>query len=103
MFQISEANYKLISSYSYGIKRLLEHLQFKKQRDEIEKIDSLCEYYIQNNLIKSIYNKLRGIFTNTTTDILRKLLDFFKTEIKKKEEENEKENNEQKKQKGLMN
>ena len=97
MFQISEANYKLISSYSYGIKRLLEHLQFKKQRDEIEKIDSLCEYYIQNNLIKSIYNKLRGIFTNTTTDILRKLLDFFKTEIKKKEEENEKENNEQKK------
>ena len=96
MFQISEANYKLISSYSYGIKRLLEHLQFKKQRDEIEKIDSLCEYYIQNNLIKSIYNKLRGIFTNTTTDILRKLLDFFKTEIKKKEEENEKENNEQK-------
>ena len=96
MFQISEENYKLISSYSYGIKRLLEHLQFKKQRDEIEKIDSLCEYYIQNNLIKSIYNKLRGIFTNTTTDILRKLLDFFKTEIKKKEEENEKENNEQK-------
>ena len=96
MFQISETNYKLISSYSYGIKRLLEHLQFKKQRDEIEKIDSLCEYYIQNNLIKSIYNKLRGIFTNTTTDILRKLLDFFKTEIKKKEEENEKENNEQK-------
>ena len=96
MFQISEANYKLISSYSYGIKRLLEQLQFKKQRDEIEKIDSLCEYYIQNNLIKSIYNKLRGIFTNTTTDILRKLLDFFKTEIKKKEEENEKENNEQK-------
>ena len=96
MFQISEANYKLFSSYSYGIKRLLEHLQFKKQRDEIEKIDSLCEYYIQNNLIKSIYNKLRGIFTNTTTDILRKLLDFFKTEIKKKEEENEKENNEQK-------
>ena len=96
MFQISEANYKLISSYSYGIKRLLEHLQFRKQRDEIEKIDSLCEYYIQNNLIKSIYNKLRGIFTNTTTDILRKLLDFFKTEIKKKEEENEKENNEQK-------
>ena len=96
MFQISEANYKLISSYSYGIKRLLEHLQFKKQRDEIEKIDSLCEYYIQNNLIKSIYNKLRGIFTNTTTDILRKLLDFLKTEIKKKEEENEKENNEQK-------
>ena len=96
MFQISEANYKLISSYSYGIKRLLEHLQFKKQRDEIEKIDSLCEYYIQNNLIKSIYNKLRGIFTNTTTDILRKLIDFFKTEIKKKEEENEKENNEQK-------
>ena len=87
MYNISEKNYNMISSYSYGIKRLLEHLQFKKQKDEKEKIDSLCEYYIQNNLIKSIYNKLRGIFTNTTTDILRKIVDFFKIEIKKKEED----------------
>ena len=67
----------------------MEHLQFKKQKDEREKIDSLCEYYIQNNLIKSIYNKLRGIFTNTTTDILRKIVDFLKMEIKKKDEEEE--------------
>ena len=87
MYNISEKNYNMISSYSYGIKRLLEHLQFKKQKDEKEKIDSLCEYYIQNNLIKSIYNKLRGIFTNTTTDILRKIVDFFKIEIKKKEDD----------------
>ena len=89
MYNISEKNYNMISSYSFGIKRILEHLQFKKQKDEIEKIDSLCEYYIQNNLIKSIYNKLRGIFTNTTTDILRKIVDFLKMEIKKKEEEDE--------------
>ena len=89
MYNISEKNYNTISSYSYGIKRILEHLQFKKQKDEIEKIDSLCEYYIQNNLIKSIYNKLRGIFTNLTADILRKILDFFKNEIKKKEEDEE--------------
>ena len=96
MYNISEKNYNMISSYSYGIKRLLEHLQFKKQKDEKEKIDSLCEYYIQNNLIKSIYNKLRGIFTNTTTDILRKIVDFFKIEIKKKEEdETESENTNQ--------
>ena len=96
MYNISEKNYNMISSYSYGIKRLLEHLQFKKQKDEKEKIDSLCEYYIQNNLIKSIYNKLRGIFTNTTTDILRKIADFFKIEIKKKDEdETESENTNQ--------
>ena len=96
MYNISEKNYNMISSYSYGIKRLLEHLQFKKQKDEKEKIDSLCEYYIQNNLIKSIYNKLRGIFTNTTTDILRKIVDFFKIEIKKKEDdETESENTNQ--------
>ena len=88
-YKISEKNYNEISSYSFGIKRLLEHLQFKKQKDEIEKIDSLCEYYIQNNLIKSIYNKLRGIFTNLTTDILRKILDFLKNEIKRKEEAEE--------------
>ena len=89
MYKISEQNYNKISSNSYGAKRLLEHLQFKKQKDELEKLDSLCEYYIQNNLIKSIYNKLRGIFTNTTIDTLRKILDFFKVEIKKKEEEEE--------------
>lgn len=93
IYKISEKNYNKITSYSFGIKRILEHLQFKKQKDELEKIDSLCEYYIQNNLIKSIYNKLRGIFTNLTTDILRKLLEFFRNEIKKKEEdENENEN-----------
>ena len=101
MYNISEKNYNMISSYSYGIKRILEHLQFKKQKDEREKIDSLCEYYIQNNLIKSIYNKLRGIFTNTATDILRKIVDFLKMEIKKKEEEegengNKNENNSEK-------
>ena len=89
MYKISEKNYNIILSYSYGIKRLLEHLQFKKQKDEIEKIDSLCEYYIQNNLIKSIYNKLRGIFTNLTIDILRKILDYFRKEVKAKEEDNE--------------
>ena len=90
IYKISEKNYNIISSYSLGIKRILEHLQFKKQKDELEKIDSLCEYYIQNNLIKSIYNKLRGIFTNLTTDILRKLLDYFRNEIKKEEgDENE--------------
>ena len=89
MYKISEQNYNKISSNSYGAKRLLEHLRFKKQKDELEKLDSLCEYYIQNNLIKSIYNKLRGIFTNTTIDTLRKILDFFKVEIKKKEEEEE--------------
>ena len=53
-FKISEENYNMISSYSYGIRRILDHLQFKKQKDEKEKIDSLCEYYIQNNLIKTI-------------------------------------------------
>ena len=85
-FKISEINYNKILSYSYGIKRILEHIQFKKQKDEKEKIDSLCEYYIQNNLIKTIYNKLRGIFTNLASDMLRKIIDFLKNEIKKKEE-----------------
>ena len=84
-FKISEENYNMISSYSYGIRRILDHLQFKKQKDEKEKIDSLCEYYIQNNLIKTIYNKLRGIFTNLTSDILLKIIEFLKKEIKKKE------------------
>ena len=94
IYKISENNYNLISSYSFGIKRILEHLQFKKQKDELEKIDSLCEYYIQNNLIKSIYNKLRGIFTNLTTDILRKLLEYFRNEIKKREEDESENKNE---------
>ena len=84
-FKISEENYNMISSYSYGIRRILDHLQFKKQKDEKEKIDSLCEYYIQNNLIKTIYNKLRGIFTNLTSDVLLKIIEFLKKEIKKKE------------------
>lgn len=85
-YKISENNYKILSSGSYGIKHLLEHLQFKKTTDEIEKINSVCEYFIQNNLINSIYTKLRGIFTNLTNDILNKIIEFLKNEIEKKEE-----------------
>ena len=91
-YKISENNYKLLYSSSYGIKHLLEHLQFKEPSDEIEKINSVCEYFIQNNLINSIYTKLRGIFTNLTNDILNKILEFLRNEIEKKEEKEEGEN-----------
>ena len=79
-----------MTSYSYGIKHLLEHLQFKEQKDEIEKINSVCDYFIHNNLVNSIYIKLRGVFTNLTNDVINKIIDFFRKEIEKKEE-NEKE------------
>ena len=88
-YNITEKTYKSLISYSYGIKRLLEHLQFKEQKDEIEKIYSVCEYFIQNNLINSIYIKLRGIFTNLANDVINKMLEFFRIEIEKKEEKEE--------------
>ena len=90
-YKISENNYNILYSSSYGIKHLLEHLQFKKPNDEIEKINSVCEYFIQNNLINSIYTKLRGIFTNLTNDILNKIIEFLKTEIERKEEKEDEE------------
>ena len=89
-YKISNKNYNILTSNSYGIKHLLEHLQFKEQKDEIEKINSVCEYFINNNLVNSIYIKLRGVFTNLTNDAINKIIDFFKKEIEKKEE-NEKE------------
>jgi hypothetical protein len=89
-YKISNKNYNILTSNSYGIKHLLEHLQFKEQKDEIEKINSVCEYFINNNLVNSIYIKLRGVFTNLTNDVINKIIDFFKKEIEKKEE-NEKE------------
>ena len=88
-FKIAEKNYNILKSYSYGNKRLLEHLQFKEQKDEIEKINSVCEYFIQNNLINSIYIKLRGIFTNLINDAFNKIIEIFKIELEKKEEKEE--------------
>ena len=88
-YNITENTYKTLVSYSYGIKRLLEHLQFKEQKDEIEKINSVCGYFIQNNLINSIYIKLRGIFTNLTNDVINKMIEFLKNEMEKKEEKEE--------------
>ena len=69
IYKISNKNYDILTSYSYGIKHLLEHLQFKEQKDEIEKINSVCDYFIHNNLVNSIYIKLRGVFTNLTNEI----------------------------------
>jgi len=90
-YKISKDNYDTLISYSYGIKYLLQHLQFKEQKDEIEKINSVCEYFIQNNLVNSIYIKLRGVFTNLVNDTFNKIIDFYKKEIKRKEDKEEKE------------
>jgi len=89
-YNISKDNYNKIKSYSYGINNLLTHLRFKEQKDEIEKYSSVCEYFIQNNLVNSIYIKLRGVFTNLANDTFNKIIDFFKKEIEKKEENEEK-------------
>ena len=89
-YKISKENFNTIKSYSYGIKNLLIHLRFKEQKDEIEKINSVCEYFIQNNLVNSIYIKLRGVFTNLANDTFNKIIDFFKKEIERKEEKDEK-------------
>ena len=89
IYNISENNYNSLISFSYGNRHLLEHLQFKEQKDEIEKINSVCDYFIQNNLINSIYIKLRGIFTNLTNDAINKIIDFFRTELERKEEKEE--------------
>ena len=37
-YNISQKNYDILTSYSFGIKHLLDHLQFKEQKDEIEKM-----------------------------------------------------------------
>ena len=91
-YNISQKNYDILTSYSFGIKHLLDHLQFKEQKDEIEKINSVCDYFIQNNLINSIYIKLRGVFTNLVNDTFNKNIEFFKKEIERKEEKEEDKN-----------
>ena len=92
-YKITNKNYDILTSHSYGIKHLLEHLQFKEQKDEIEKINSVCDYFIHNNLVNSIYIKLRGVFTNLTNDVINKIIDFFRKEIEKKEEKEKEEVN----------
>ena len=89
-YNISKNSFDILISSSYSIKHLLEHLQFKKPKDEKEKIHSVCEYFIENNIINTIYIKLRGIFTNLSNDIINKMIVFFRKEIEKKDEKDDK-------------
>ena len=80
-FQISQKTFDEFISYSPSIKNLLTHLNFKELREEIEQINNVCIYYIQNNLISNIYTKLRGIFTNISNDYINKILELLKFNI----------------------
>ena len=90
-----------ITSISNIYKNILSCLYFTPNEEEKEKLSTICDYYIEGNLINKIYIQLRGIFTTLCEQQMEQILSIFRekllnqnTNIKKEEKENKLENNE---------
>jgi hypothetical protein len=88
---------------------ILISLHFSSPKEEQEKLNKICDYYIEGNLMNNIYMQLRGIFIALTEQCIDYIITIFREKItknnsnnnnainkeeeEKKEEEKEKENN----------
>ena len=73
-----------VSSISELYCKILINLYFPSPKEELEKINKICDYYIDGNLINNVYLQLRGIFTDLTEQIMELILSIFREKINKK-------------------
>ena len=64
-------------------KLIFTSLSINHNNEETAKIKGIIQYYIDNNLIKNIYTKLRGIFTNVSQNYLVKFKKMINDELLK--------------------
>ena len=73
-----------VSSISELYCKILINLYFPSPKKELEKINKICDYYIDGNLINNVYLQLRGIFTDLTEQIMELILSIFREKINRK-------------------
>ena len=69
----------LIKSNKYD--NILLSLNFTPPNEEMEKISKICEYYIDGNLISSIYLQLKEIFSNICEQTMNYILNIFREKL----------------------
>ena len=88
-YHISKFVLDKISSFSEKYNKLLTSINFLTPKEELNKMDGICDYYIENNLMTKIYNQLRGIFTTLSEQVMNNILSLFNDKIKDDEENEE--------------
>ena len=77
-----------VSSFSNKHYSILTSLYFPSPKLELEKMDVICDYYIESNLISKIYNQLKGIYIKLSEQVMNNIL-YLINEIVNINNENE--------------
>ena len=79
-----------VSSFSDKHNAILISLYFPSPKEELEKMNIICDYYIEGNLINKIYTQLKGIFTKISEETMSNILSLLNKQINSNNEnENE--------------
>ena len=73
-----------VSSFSEKYFKILINLNFSSTKKELENLSKICDYYIDGNLMNSIYTELRGIFTTLSEQVMEYILKIFREKLKNK-------------------
>ena len=100
-YGISNFIIEKITSISEIYNSILSSLYFSPNEEEKEKLNKMCDYYIEGNLINKIYIQLKKIFTSLCEQQMENILSIFREKLininkVKKEEENTQEENKDK-------
>ena len=81
-YNISKFVIEKVSSFSDKHCSILTSLYFPSQKEELEKMNIICDYYIEGNLISKIYNQLKGIFTKIAEQSMNNIISVLNAQIK---------------------
>ena len=100
-YGISNFIIEKITSTSQIYNSILSSLYFSPNKEEKEKLNKMCDYYIEGNLINKIYIQLKKIFTSLCEQQMENILSIFREKLininkVKKEEKNTQEENKDK-------
>ena len=73
-----------ISSISEKYTKILINLNFLPTNKDLEKLSKICDYYIDGNLMSTIYAQLRGIFTTLNEQVIKYILTIFREKLNNK-------------------
>ena len=81
-YNISNNVLEKISSFSDRHSSMLTSLYFTSPKEHLEKMDVICDYYIESNLIIKVYNQLRKIFVTLSEEVMNKVILLLEDKIK---------------------
>ena len=70
-----------VNSISNKYNNILSCLYFKSNEEEKEKINKICDYYIEGDLMNKIYIQLKGIFTSLCEQEMQYILTIFREKV----------------------